>query len=275
MEMAMTNDKAMIRRTLVALVTCLCFACAHSAENSRQRVRAFAALPDWTGFWEWKEDSNLRDPSGDIGVDGAIRLMARTKLAAPPPYNAAWSAQYNAGVAARMVHRRTGQADESDKGCWFGFPVQMEALDETFQMMVTPEETMIVFERLAVRHIYTDGRAHPRGADLWPTAEGDSIGHWDGNTLVVDTVARKAGPIGFFAPAAALSDQAHFIERIRMTNPNELEDQMTIEDPIAFVRPWQVTIGYRRATGIDRFIGYDCESDRNPIVSGRFTIAPP
>jgi hypothetical protein len=275
MEIAMTNDKAKFRRTLATLVTCLCFTYAYSADNSKQRVRAFAALPDWTGFWEWQEEPKVRDPSGDIGVDGAMRLMARTMLAAVPPYNSAWNAQYRANVAAHMVHRRTGQADETDKGCWFGFPVQMEALDETFQIMVTPEETMIVFERLAVRHIYTDGRAHPRAADLWPTAEGDSVGHWDGDTLVVDTVARKAGPIGFFASDAALSDQAHFSERIRMTNTNELEDQMTIEDPVAFVHPWQVTIGYSRATGVDRFIGYDCADDRNPIVDGRFSIAPP
>jgi hypothetical protein len=271
----MTNAKAMIRGTLAALLTCLCFASAQAAENSKQRVRAFAALPDWTGFWNWKEESAVQGTNGDVVFEEIPQLMARTQLAAPPPYNASWNAQYSAHVAAQMALRSSGRADATSKGCWFGFPVQMETLDDTFQVMITPEETMIVFERLAVRHIYTDGRMHPRKEDLWPTTEGDSIGHWEGDTLVVDTVARKAGPIGFFAPASALSDQAHFIERIRMNKANELEDQMTIEDPVAFVHPWQVTIGYGRATGVDRFIGYDCENDRNPIVSGRLTIAAP
>ena len=275
----MTNAKAIFRSTLATLLSCLCFASTHAAENSRQRVRAFAALPDWTGFWDWKEEPAIRDPSGDVVFDKMPQLIARTKLAAPPPYNASWNAQYQAGVAAQTARRTSGPtiANSDYVGCWFGFPLQMEALGETFQVMITPEETMIVFERLAVRHIYTDGRTHPRKVDLWPTAEGDSIGHWEGDTLVVDTIARKAGgPVGMFAPtAAALSDQAHFIERIRMIKPDELEDQMTIEDPVAFVHPWKVTIGYSRATNIDRFIGYDCENDRNPIVNGKLTIAAP
>jgi hypothetical protein len=275
----MTNTKAVFRNTLATLLSCLCFAAAHAAVNSKQRVHAFAALPDWTGFWDWKEEPQVRDPSGDVVFGTVLQLIARTKLAAPPPYNASWNARYLAGVAAHAALRRSGPtaANSDSVGCWFGFPLQMEAMGETFQVMITPEETMIVFERLAVRHIYTDGRTHPRKEDLWPTAEGDSIGHWEGDTLVIDTIARKAGgPIGMFAPrSAALSDQAHFIERIRMTKPDELEDQMTIEDPVAFVHPWKVTIGYSRATHIDRFIGSDCEHDRNPIVGGKLTIAPP
>jgi hypothetical protein len=271
----MTNGKTRFGDTLAAILTCLCFASAHATGSSKHRVRAFAALPDWTGLWDWNEEPKVRDPSGDIVFEEIPQLIARTKLAAPPPYNTTWNTQYRAGVAAQMALRASGRADETTKGCWFGFPAQMETLDDTFQVMITPEETMIVFEKLAVRHIYTDGRAHPRTKDLWPTAEGDSIGHWEGDTLVVDTVARKAAPIGFFAPAAALSDQAHFIERIRMTKPNELEDQMTIDDPVAFTHPWRVTIGYSRATRIDRLIGNDCENDRNPIVNGRLTIAPP
>ena len=161
------------------------------------------------------------------------------------------------------------------KGCAFGFPAQMEAWDETFQAMILPEETVLLFERGEMRHIYTDGRRHPRKDDLWATTEGDSIGHWEGETLVVDTVARKAGPIGFLAVYSPLSDQAHFSERIRMVSRDVLEDQMTIEDPVAFVRPWKMTIRYSRVKDLDRFIGYDCEHDRNPIVDGHLTIAPP
>jgi hypothetical protein len=270
------NGVTMFRCGLTTLLSCLCFSAAHAAGSSDQRVRAFTALPDWTGFWQWKEEYKALNSPGDIINENPAAFVAKAKLAGHPPYNAAWDAPYQVRVAAQMTLRRSGKADENSKdNCWFGFPVQMEALDNTFQLMITPEETMIVFERLAVRHIYTDGRAHPRKEDLWPTAEGDSVGHWEGDTLVIDTIARKAGSIGFFASAAALSDQAHFSERIRMVKPDELEDQMTIEDPVAFVRPWQVTISYVRATGIDRFIGYDCENDRNPIVNGHLTIKSP
>ena len=47
---------------------------------------------------------------------------------------------------------------------------------------------MIVAGR-EIRHIYTDGRPHPSADEIWPTPWGDSIGHWEGETLVVDTIA--------------------------------------------------------------------------------------
>jgi len=95
-----------------------------------------------------------------------------------------------------------------------------------------------------------------------------------------DDRARRMGPALLRAhrgdPGSALSDQAHFIERIRMVSANELENRMTIEGPVAFVRPWQITIRYHRIMSLDRFIEFNCtENDRNPIVNGRLTIAPP
>ncbi len=91
-----------------------------------------------------------------------------------------------------------------------------------FQVVVTPEETLFVMDHGEVRHIYTDRRAHPVGDDLWPTPLGDSVGHWAGQTLVIDTVARTAGPISMFSPAAELGEQAHFIERVHQIDGNTL-----------------------------------------------------
>jgi hypothetical protein len=73
-----------------------------------------------------------------------------------------------------------------------------------------------------------------------------------------------------------LSDQAHFIERIRLVDKGRLEDQMTIEDPVAFIHPWTVTLTFSKISEIDRLIPVDCsENDRNPVVDGQYTIAPP
>jgi hypothetical protein len=245
------------------------------AANSVARVRAFARLPDWSGYWAWNSGVAVDPLSGEPDPALLVQVFANTKLAAHPPYNNVWEARYQAAVQAGDALRASGKVDATSKGCTFGFPAQMEAFEETIQAVTLPEETILLFERGEQRHIYTDGRQHPGKDDLWPTNEGDSIGRWEGETLVVDTIARKAGPIGFFAPHASLSDQAHFVERIRRVNPNVLEDQMTIEDPVAFLRAWQVTIRYSRVKGLDRFIGYDCENDRNPIVDGHLTIAPP
>jgi hypothetical protein len=132
------------------------------------------------------------------------------------------------------------------------------------------------------RHIYTDGRSHPRKEDLWPTIWGDSIGHWEGGTLVIDTIARTGGPIsgapvGEPAPHVAnLSAQAHFTERVTRIDANTMQDDMTIDDPQRLVHPWKLSIRYQRTRDVDRMILYDCdEHDRNPIVNGKLTIAPP
>lgn len=76
-----------------------------------------------------------------------------------------------------------------------GFPTIMYVplADFMFELLLTPEQTVLVSTDGTVRHIYTDGRSHPKPEDLWPTPVGDSIGHWEGTTLVVDTLAREPG----------------------------------------------------------------------------------
>ena len=148
---------------------------------------------------------------------------------------------------------------------------------------MTPEQTLFLFGDGESRIIYTDGRSHPKKEDLWSTSMGDSIGHWEGATLVIDTIARTAGPITSGGPvgeptryAGSLSEQAHFVERVRLTDANTMRDDLTIDDPQRFAHPWKVSIRYPRVTDIDRMIPYACEGhERNPIVKGRLTIAPP
>jgi hypothetical protein len=76
---------------------------------------------------------------------------------------------------------------------------------------------------------------------------------------------------------ATLSDQAHTIERIRMLNSDDIEDQLTIEDPIALTKPWDLTRHYKRDTRKDVwFTDEVCnENNRNPIVNGKVTTVLP
>lgn len=263
----------MLRAKHALLAAIAIFAWLVNQEASAQdaRARAFAALPDWRGLWIWKHWKTDGASGEPITGGGIGPIVAAAQLAGDPPYNDSWEARYRASTtpAARAAYAAR------IKACTDGFPVQMES-PQMFQAVVVPEETILLFESLERRIVYTDGRGHPAKRDLWPTRWGDSVGHWEGDTLVVDTVARTAGPIGWLAGMSLLSDQAHFVERLRLTKPDELEDQMTIEDPVAFVRPWKVAIQYRRITDIDRLIPYDCEeNDRNPVVDGKLTIKAP
>jgi len=166
-----------------------------------------------------------------------------------------------------------------------GFPATM--LPGTYEWRVTPEETTLISLLGSVRHIYTDGRPHPPKDELWPTSQGDSIGHWEGATLVVETVAIRT-PIYLptlarreEVPFVPMSNELHSVERIRMVNQNQMQIQFTLEDPIALAKPVNVTLTWERVKDIDRMEqnADDCDdptTDRNPIVNGRFeTIAKP
>jgi hypothetical protein len=144
-----------------------------------------------------------------------------------------------------------------------------------FQVIVTPGQTLFIFDTNEIRYIYTDRTTHPDAKDLWPTRMGDSIGHWDGDTLVIDTVARIPGPIAPLLPVAGLGVRAHFIERVRRIDRDTLQDELTIEDPDRFTQPWKMTLTYSRVTNMDRMLPTDCENDRNPVVAGKLVITPP
>jgi hypothetical protein len=255
----------MLCTTLVASV------CA--APNSPRRVQAFARLPDWSGLWETSTSKEITNPAGQTGV-GFFRSLT---LVGHPPYNPEWERKYQTALNDTAAAAKVAS---TLKGCGDGIPASVRSFPNimdapmVFQVVVTPEETLFVMDHGEVRHIYTDGRAHPDKDDLWPTLLGDSVGRWQGETLVIDTIARTAGPISMFGPSA-LSEQAHFTERVRRIDKNTLEDQMTIEDAVSLLHPWVVTLKYGRVQDLDRFILYDCDSDRNPVENDKLTIAPP
>jgi hypothetical protein len=104
---------------------------------------------------------------------------------------------------------------------------------------------------------------------MWPMVMGHSVGHWEGDTLVVDTVSMKEGV--FDRTGAPHSDQVHVVERIKRVG-NQLVDDVTIEDPVAFTRPWHVVRHYDRAKPETRIGDLYCDSDRNPVVNGQVQV---
>lgn len=262
----------MLRRNAVAIayLALVIAVSTHADERSERRARIFASLPDWTGIWESEAWSNLNVAGRPEGGIEAVRR--KSSLSAHPPYNAEWEAQYQTALKAATPV----QSGATSKVCQFGFPGAMES-PALFQVAITPEETLFVFLTREIRHIHIDGRSHPAEEDRWPTLMGESIGRWEGDTLVIETVARRAdAPIRFASPLKKLSDQARFIERVRLVAPDRLENELTIDDPVALSKPWRMTLRYRRVTNLDRLIHYDCaENDRNPVIDGQLSIAPP
>jgi hypothetical protein len=257
-----------------------CLGLAEAQTSTTHRVAAFAKLPNWSGLWEW--DVLVGQADGQQISPEGMRKAQLYLSAMQPPYNAAWQPKYDQIKKALHagIDADPNQPPASYAPCqYWPFPATAQA--GIYEWRVTPEEATLINTLGTVRHIYTDGRSHPPKDELWPTRMGDSIGHWEGDTLVVDTVATK--PLirvvlaellkyGAFPVDAPMSDQLHTVERIRMVNHNQIQIQTTIEDPVALTKPIHVTVTHVRITDTNRITDEDlCDNDRNPVVNGRFT----
>jgi hypothetical protein len=94
----------------------------------------------------------------------------------------------------------------------------------------------------STRVIPTDGRAHvPQNIRLW---QGDSVGHWEGNTLVVDTTNFTG-----LSAYRGSSDKLHLVERFTRTADDTLTYQFTVEDPTTWAKPWSAEIPWTKTKG--------------------------
>jgi hypothetical protein len=267
------------------LVTALLTGCIAGKGASSEPI-----LPDWNG--QWQQVGATPSPDGGFyqSLDQVLKEMQWS-----PPNKPAVQAKIDKIVAAERKEmaavRQGANPGGAVRACTFGYPTVMLDSPLMFEVLPTPKETVLIFSSREIRHVYTDGRAHPGKGDLWPTRWGDSIGHWEGQTLVIDTVTVEPaldflhqgvtpvvafGGIEEMQLVAYLSPETHFIERLRMIDKNHLQDQMTVIDPVNFTKPWELTRTYERVNTIHRMVYEDCEGEeRNPIVNGHFTLAPP
>ncbi|MGH9679238.1 MAG: hypothetical protein ACRD4Y_04750 [Candidatus Acidiferrales bacterium] len=117
------------------------------------------------------------------------------------------------------------------------------------QIVQTPKEILMVFEYdHTIRQIFMDGRPHPD--DLIPTYMGHSIGKWDGDTLVVDTVGFNTNT-WLDRDGHQHSDQLHIIERFNRVDFDDMNIDITIMDPKALVKPWVSQLHYVLKPGWD------------------------
>jgi len=111
------------------------------------------------------------------------------------------------------------------------------AVQAAMQIVELPGRVLIFYGR-NLRQIYTDGRPHP--ANLRPLWMGHSIGKWDGETFVVDTVA--ISDINWLDRMGhPHSDKLHLIERFRRVEDKTMSVNITIDDPVAYTKTWDAT----------------------------------
>ena len=162
--------------------------------------------------------------------------------------------------------RRVGQAEanfaqretaDTVKKCYLPGVPRITLLPLPFQIFQSGKYVAIVYEYAhAYRTIYLDGSKHLDGIDFWM---GDSRGHWEGDTLVVD-VADFNDQTWLDAAGDYHSDALHVVERYTRTGPDTITYEATIEDPNVFTRAWKIRVPLELNTGKNaRLMEFECQ----------------
>lgn len=209
--------------------------------------------PDLTGVW-----GQYR---GGRGADPKLAPPAATPLALKPEYAKPYEARRTAEAAANQ--RGEQLANASVQCVPYGFPNMMSVAVYPVEIIQTPKQVTIISEAFSeVRRVYLD-RPQAKIEDVPPGYYGRSIGHWEGDTLVIDTVGIKTSVNGY--RGMPHSEQMRITERLHLVAPDVLHDQITIEDPIVLDKPFTYTLAYKRNPADYEMVEFVCDNNREYV----------
>jgi hypothetical protein len=221
----------MLSRRSLAVLTALLAAGTAGGQPTAADWSALAALPDLGGVWVPDVADQRRKERGER-----------------PPWTPAAQAQ----IDFLFAEDRAGRPKLILKHCLpHGMPSWMLITHNAMEILVTPGRVTMLGEGDGnrMRRIYTDGRPHPEDPDL--TIHGHSIGRWDGDTLVVDTVGIIPQSYIALSEAAGIPSNGgmHIVERIRLSDADTLAVELTITAPNVLSEAWTTTRLFVRRRG--------------------------
>ena len=257
------------RAALATLAACCCAASAAAQP---------AAVPDFSGLW-------TRGPAAQSAFKPPLEGPGPIINTTPPPPDAgggtgtSWRGDYTNPILqpwAADIVRQHVEADiaempflSAQQICSPHSVPYVLQLNDAVQFLQTPEIFAILYAReMRARLAYMNAE-HP--ADLTPSYYGHSVAHWQGDTLVVDTIGLndKTWTDRFGTPH---TDRLHAVERYRLTDGGTiLRAEFTVEDPGAFTVPWSAYVTYRREE--DGYFEQVCaENNRDPFSGEDYPI---
>lgn len=223
--------------------------------------------PDLGGIWQTLDTSADWDiephpaqagPVAALGAEFAVQPGLGIVESGEIPYLPAALAQRKQNFENRLT------ADPEIKCYMPGVP-RATYMPYPFQILQTPDFIMITYEySAAVRTIYM----HDPPKAPAPSWMGWSVGHWEGNTLVVD-VTDQVDQTWFDRAGNYHSDALHVVERYTRTGPDTMSYEATIEDPNVFSRPWKISLPlYRHIEKNAQLLEYKCVPFAEPVLYG-------
>jgi hypothetical protein len=254
--------------------------------------RTLDGKPDFTGLWEFV-DGNRRvpqstgslpagqsSPASDTAAAGASATSSATPTSGARTAGsltglpAGFRSQFFDigstlkdglpftpwGAATKKQRVEENAKDNPDAHCLPMGLMQFHSHPQPRKMVQTPNLIVIMYEaNYGLRQIFLDGRSLPDKNDVDPWWYGYSVGHWDGDTLVVETTGfRDDGWLD--VEGSPLTSSAKMIERFRRPNFGHLSIEITVDDPKAYTKPWTVTITQRISLNSD-LIEFICDEN--------------
>jgi hypothetical protein len=207
---------------------------------------------DITGVWTPYRAPRGSDPK--LSPPAASPVVLRPEYAKP----------YEEKRAAEAEASKRGEplATLGSQCVPYGMPTMMSVASYPAEILQTPGQVTIITEAFSeVRRVYLD-KPQEKIDDVAPGYYGRSVGKWEGDSLVIDTIAIKTTVAGY--RGLPHSDQMRITERIRKVTPDILHNQVTIEDPVILEKPLTYTLAYQRLPGYE-MVEFVCENNRGYV----------
>ena len=209
-----------------------------SAGLAWSQSQTSSARPDLSGFW-------INQYTPDLSV----------ALGGQPPFTAFGAERW-----------RTVDTSKDPTGiCLPVGPSRGFTAPFPFLLVQHTDTVSILFEYQSIwRAIYLDGRGHPEDVAEYPYFMGHSVGRWEGDTLVVDTMGIDERS-WLDTAGHEHSAQLRLTERFLKTGADTIQWTVTYDDPIYFTRPWSITRTFTRGKPGDRLLPYTCNENNKDV----------
>ena len=226
--------------------------------------------PDLMGVWAHERTSadefkrifgsryEVESQSALIGMElESVHKYGMNIMIDLKPGEVALTKEGEAAMKRRTAERRVDNVCHGE----YGWPV-VSLLAEPFKIVQAPKETMIVYEIDSLhRQVFMDGRQFPATFEF-PAYLGYSVGHWEGDTLVIDTRGfNDRTPID--AMGHPRSEAMHVTERYHRRDFGHLDTELTFDDPQMYTRKFTVKIGYDLVPDNDIFEMYCSQNEKD------------
>jgi hypothetical protein len=244
------------------------------------------STPDLNGIWQALNEANydleahMARPAlalrrGPYGPVPAARVLALGAVGAVPPSLGVVEGGEIPYKPEALAQRKLNQEDwlnrDPEIKCYLPGVPRATYMPYPFQILQSASALTFVYEYAgAVRNIFLDSPG-PAPVDSWM---GQSVGHWEGDTLVID-VTDLNDQTWFDRAGNFHSDKLHVVERYTRTGPEVISYEATIDDPEVFTRPWKITMPlYRRQEKNAQLLDFKCVEFVEELLYGPYRKHP-